>query len=92
MTFNLDPAVLTRTGRASVDQAATLRGAMAAVGFGNTDVDDSAARERLLGRIRWLSNRLRANGTNLQAFAQEAADLDNEVGLSFLLLHARAWR
>jgi hypothetical protein len=92
MTFDLDPAALNRAGRTSVERAATLRAAADSVGFGNTDVADAAARAVLSRRIRRLSSRLNANGTNLQAFVRDADGTDSLVGFSFMLLQARAWR
>jgi hypothetical protein len=90
MTFNLDPAALTRAGRTSVERAASLLATADSVGFGNTDLDDAAAQEALARRIRRLSGRLQANGTDLQAFVRDADESDSLVGHSFLLL--QAWR
>ena len=92
MTFNLDPHVLTRAGRASVDEAAALRDAGALIDFGPTDVDDAAARDRLARRVHRLASRLGANGRELQAFVREADAIDDVVSLSFLVVAAREWR
>jgi len=92
MTFNLDPDVLLRAGRTAVDEAAALRGAAASIDFGPTAVEDDAARDRLIRRVRRLSARLAANGRSLQAFAHEAEAVDTEVSFGFVVLSATEWR
>jgi hypothetical protein len=92
MTFNLDPDVVIRAGRTAVDEAAALRDAAALIDFGPTLVEDGAARDRLIRRVRRLSARLGANGRSLQAFVREAEAADTEVSFSFLVMSTTEWR
>ncbi len=92
MTFRLDPDALTRAGRIAEDHAVRLRVASALIDFGPTEVDAAAALAQVQRRVHRLASRIGANGRHLQAFAHEAAAVDGQVSLTFMVLSATRWR